>query len=102
MTSDSHVPRLPRERPSVQIDSSPPSPVRANAPVTPLFEKRTLCVFSGILRVSRGEIYFRRKVDYGLLPPLSLVYTLAFIDAINLAVARREGADEEFVEYSLF
>ena len=40
---------------------------------------------------------FRNKVDRGLLPALSLVYTLAFIDAINLPIARREGVDAELV-----
>ena len=39
----------------------------------------------------------RKKVDRGLLPALSLVYTLAFIGAINLPIARREGADAELV-----
>ena len=39
----------------------------------------------------------RQKVERRLIPVLAVLYAIAFINATNLAVARHEGADRDFV-----
>ncbi|KAI5124299.1 hypothetical protein M0805_008907 [Coniferiporia weirii] len=78
-SDDSHTPEPFPERFTVQFESRPPSPVHIDTPINPVFEKRTL-----------------RNVDKRLLPVLALLYASAFIDATNLSMARRAGADRDF------
>ncbi|KAL5511770.1 hypothetical protein ACEPAH_4988 [Sanghuangporus vaninii] len=67
------------DRFSFSSESRPPTPVNVGAPINPIFEQRT-----------------RRKLDRRLIPVLGVLYAVAFIDATNIFVARREGADTDF------